>query len=111
MVMFREGFAWSPMREKSSLKSETEEKFLDFCRKNKIECKANYDQGTGQNTYTAIFERTYLDSLEKKVVERCKELGIKYTFYRDRDGNHHYNFSTMVTFDDPPQKNLQKCDW
>lgn len=90
-AMFRKDFMCSPCEE-------AEEKFLDFCRKNKIQYKTNYDQGTRQNIYTAVFV-TYLDALEKKVVERCKELGIKYTFYRDKDV-HHYNFSTMVTFDD-----------
>jgi hypothetical protein len=90
----------SPNR--SLLKSETEEKFLNFCDDNKIERQVNYNKA-GQNTYTIVFERIYLDSLEKKVVERCKELGIKYTFYRDKDVNHHYDFATMVTFDDTPE--------
>lgn len=75
--------------------SKEEEDFLALCRKNGLNAKLTAAPDGG-HSYAIVFEREYLDQVEKGVVEWCKEKGIAYTYYRDLDGNHHYNFPELV---------------
>ncbi len=75
--------------------SKEEEEFVKFCQKLGIEIKIQTSNEL-ERTYSAILKPEYLDSVEENVIRHCKEHGIKYSFYRDLDGNHHYDFSKLV---------------
>lgn len=95
-----------PESDASPYISKEEEDFLALCRKKNIECKLQ-ETIDGNRVYAVIFAPEYLDNTEKMVVNYCKENGIKYTFYRDSDGNHHYNFSRLIDMFSGGECNVQ----
>ena len=96
--IFRNGSIWNNCVTASPYLSKEEEHFLEMCRKAGVEAKIQETNEQGR-VYSVLFKPEYLDDLEQKVVEFCKKNNIKYSFYRDIDGMHHYNFSKLVAFE------------
>jgi len=83
----------------SQFLSEEEKKFISFCRKNGIDFAKQLIKdvsGRNKHVYHVNFEPRWLDETEKRVMSMCVDQGIGVRFFRDNDGFHHYNFSTMV---------------
>lgn len=83
-----------PPIKSSPFLSDREERFLKYCHDNGFYPK-EVKKGEGRNarrTWEVVFEPEYLDTTEKRVVEYCEKHHIPYTFCRDADGNHHYDW-------------------
>lgn len=77
--------------------TEQETKLVEFCRAQGIDIGMGFlAGGRGRHTYHITFHPKFLDKTEKHVVDLCEKQGINYTFTRDVDGFHHYEFDKFV---------------
>jgi hypothetical protein len=73
-----------------------EKELLDFFKKKNIPITRQKTSQGNTHCYEVVLEREYFDDYEREIVKYCDDNQITYTFYRDEDGHHNYNFPNMI---------------